>query len=382
VALIQRPDALEVVVDVLGTLILKRMDDGAFRRVGPMPQWVDQGAQGPIEDPAAAFPFLETFLEQAEAVWRAPNDGEVRSGFWTQSDAEGRSVHLTARAMKRGPLCLLTVASDEDTYRDHQLLAQRGRESSLALERLYAEIQKKEILVHTIVHDLAVPVNVLTGSLGVIQESRSRIPPDLQALVDSAARGAQRQARLIREILDAFAAEQEDLAHVERSPERAPNALSAAQEALQLMEREARAKEITLQLRVEPAGADWRVVGDKSRLERIFMNLVENAARYSPKCGTVTVSLTQRKDRTVIAVEDEGPGVPKEVRPLLFEKFIQGRGRTGRMGLGLYFCAITVRRWGGTIAYETAPKGGARFVIELVRPSMPTVLLSQPPVNP
>ena len=66
-------------------------------------------------------------------------------------------------------------------------------------------------------------------------------------------------------------------------------------------------------------------------------------------------------------VEDEGPGVPEGLRDRLFQKFSQGGAKSGSAGLGLYFCRITVERWGGQIGYEPRESGGSRFWFRLKR---------------
>lgn len=359
---------LGVFAGPLGTLVLERLPDGRFRRLAKAPAWVTSLVDGDVEDPVAAFPFLQSFLDEAMAIWSGGKDDCRRSGFWTQSGPGAQVLHLSARAVRAGELRLLLIMRDEDSYRDHQMLAQRGRDNTLALERLGKEIQKKEVLVHCVVHDLAVPVNVLTGTLGLLEEASARVPPDLAKLVRSASRAASRQAALVREILDAFAAEQEGLAHVERTLERAPDAQAAAKAAIDLLEPQAHAQEVQVRL-LAPAAGDWRVVGEASRLERVFMNLLENAVRFSPRGGVVTLAFsTAEGGLIVVTVDDEGPGVPEELRPRLFQRFVQGRGRMGRVGLGLYFCAMMMRRWGGGITYATAPSGGARFELRFSRP--------------
>lgn len=356
-----------VVSGPLETLMLERLPDGGFRRFGESPPWARLLAGSTIGDPTTVFPFLQSFLDEAAGVWAGHRDDCLRSGFWAQRGPDAHPLHLSALAVRSGELKLLLIAHDEDTYRDQQLLAQKGRESTLALERLGKEIQRKEILVHCIVHDLAVPINALTGTLGLLEEARGRLPVDLARLVHAASRAADRQAALVREILDAFAAEQEELAHVERTAERAPDVRVAVEGAIELLEPQARAQEITVRLDRSP-DCDWRVVGEASRLERIFINLLENALRFSPPGGVIAIRLSCDEDGVVATVDDEGPGIPEELRPHLFQRFVQGRGRTGRLGLGLYFCAIMMRRWGGNITSSTAPSGGARFEMRFSKP--------------
>ena len=98
------------------------------------------------------------------------------------------------------------------------------------------------------------------------------------------------------------------------------------------------------------------MVAEPSRLERVLENLVENALRHSPSGGQVSVAVLALGDDVEVRVTDEGPGVPPKVVASLFDKFAQGEHR-GRTGLGLYFCALTVHRWGGEIGYRPLPHG-------------------------
>jgi signal transduction histidine kinase len=364
----QLEQLLELVAGPLETLILQRLSDGHYRLFGRPPAWVSSLVEGKLEDPVTAFPFLENFLAEAESIWRERENGSRRSGFWAQPSAGATPLHLTARAIRVGELELLAIASSEDSYRDHQLLAQRGRESALALERLNVEIQKKEILVHSIVHDLAVPINAVSGALGLLDESSARLPQDLVKLVEAASRASRRQAALVREILDAFLAEQQELASVERTWARAPDARAAVRAAVEWLGPQARSQAIELDLEVDEE-AEHRVVGEASHLERVFTNLMENAVRVSPKGGRVAVRLTREAKEVRATVDDQGPGVPESLRSRLFEKFAQGKGLSGRAGLGLYFCAMMVGRWGGDITVLRSPSGGARFELRFLRPS-------------
>jgi signal transduction histidine kinase len=66
-----------------------------------------------------------------------------------------------------------------------------------------------------------------------------------------------------------------------------------------------------------------------------------------------------------IAIEDEGPGVPPEVVPQLFQKFVRHGKSRGKAGLGLFFCRITIEQWGGTIGCEPRAGGGTTFWFRL-----------------
>jgi signal transduction histidine kinase len=124
---------------------------------------------------------------------------------------------------------------------------------------------------------------------------------------------------------------------------------------------------LLLEARCDARG-DWQVVGEKSRLERVIFNLVDNALRHGPSGSVVTVAVTRDGDGILITVDDEGVGVPPNLARTVFDKFSQGRERGGRAGLGLYFCRITVEQWGGSIGYTPRSTGGSRFWFRLPHP--------------
>src|SRR5207249_123222 len=108
---------------------------------------------------------------------------------------------------------------------------------------------------------------------------------------------------------------------------------------------------------------------DDARLQQILVNLLTNAARYAPAGTAATVVLSADQEGVLMAVEDEGPGVPPAERERIFEKFYRtspGKQQTSKgLGLGLSICLDLVIALGGRIWVEEAPGGGARFVVRL-----------------
>jgi CheY-like chemotaxis protein len=178
---------------------------------------------------------------------------------------------------------------------------------------------------------------------------------------------------MIRGILQAFSA---DLAGQQTSGDTGPGAADIAACAKRAVEEFSPAfAEKGIRLLVDPSvdlTRDWFVAGDDSRLDRIFGNLLENALRYSPKETSVTIGLEDRGKAVIAFVDDQGPGLPKD-QPAdkMFALFAKGSDKPGKAGLGLYFCKITVERWGGTIGAETKPTGGTRFWFRLPRATKP-----------
>lgn len=116
------------------------------------------------------------------------------------------------------------------------------------------------------------------------------------------------------------------------------------------------------------------VRGARDDLTRVVRNLLDNAARHAD--GVVTVSLTADARTVTLVVEDDGPGVPQEFRPYLFERFTRAdsarAARSGGTGLGLAIVRTIAERHGGTVEAGDRPDGvrGARFTVRLPAPAI------------
>jgi signal transduction histidine kinase len=121
-----------------------------------------------------------------------------------------------------------------------------------------------------------------------------------------------------------------------------------------------------------PDGGDCTWMVDGRRLEQVLVNLVDNAIAYGG--GPTAVRLAREPGRYVIEVEDQGPGVSPQDRPIIFHRFIRGRsanarGNTDGTGLGLALVAQHAAAHGGTATVLDRPGGGARFRVELREPT-------------
>jgi two-component system sensor histidine kinase BaeS len=111
------------------------------------------------------------------------------------------------------------------------------------------------------------------------------------------------------------------------------------------------------------------VNGDEARLQQLFNNLFENCARYTQADSAVRVGCRNTGGDVVIEIEDSGPGVPADILPRIFERFVRAeasRNRShGGAGLGLAICANIVQAHGGTITASAGPLGGLLISIRL-----------------
>jgi Signal transduction histidine kinase len=118
------------------------------------------------------------------------------------------------------------------------------------------------------------------------------------------------------------------------------------------------------------------VAADAGQLRQVLSNLIDNAIKYSPDGGTVTLALAARDHRIQFAVTDGGLGIPPVEQRRIFEKFYRldphmARG-IGGTGLGLYICRELVRRVNGRIWVESEGGNGATFFVEVPQEQVST----------
>ncbi len=110
---------------------------------------------------------------------------------------------------------------------------------------------------------------------------------------------------------------------------------------------------------------------DPTRLQQVLVNLLENAARYSPDGAPVAVVIARSVGsvpaRARVTVTDRGHGVAPDERQRIFDRFVRGGAAEGKggLGLGLYLCRTIVERHGGAIGIDDAPGGGSSFWVDL-----------------
>ena len=228
-------------------------------------------------------------------------------------------------------------------------------EASRRVERLGRANELQREFVRGLGHNLQAPLaRILMSSEDLVAASSPDDARRRQAEAINA--DADRLTRVVRELLTAtrldagvFVPAQEPFA-LGPAVRRAWHALSSDRR-LDLVDR----------------SAGWLAVGDREAVEQVAWILLDNAVRYAPS-GPVHASIASEGDRELLVrVRDEGPGVPRSERTLVFRRFQRGstaRGHDGT-GLGLDVARRLVRAMGGQLRYEDAPEGGATFVFTL-----------------
>ena len=364
-----RPDTglVPQALAALDALALEELPEGRLRLLAGWPPWLAQvcgptaAGGGPI--PAEHLsPFLEHFLTDARSLWDAEEAAHLSSGPWSETlgDAE-LTLEATAVAAPGGRRLLLVRSLHAAAERLQDLL-QRARDNALDHRRMLREIQKKEILLSCIVHDLKGPLTGMMGAFSMLD--RGLDAARAGQMVAMGLNQARDQNAMIQDVLDLFAA---DLREVDPPGPEAGSAdpRTAARSALDT--HRTLIAEHGLEAALHDAGlaAGARVTGNPRRLVRVFANLLENAIRHAPAGTAVEVHLASDGDGVRTEVRDRGPGIPPGKVETIFRPRAQAGRSPGSAGLGLYYCRSTVERWGGTLGYEARPGGGSTFWFRL-----------------
>jgi signal transduction histidine kinase len=353
-------------LSLLDTLVLEHLHDGVFRILGGSPGSFDRileigsDSNGPVVL-HGKLSFLDHFLAEAEDFWASNQGLEINSGVWQETTGEGKIENLEAQALKIEGHHVLILRNLARSYSKRQQVYQTARENQLKYQRLIREIQDKEILLHCILHDLSGPLMGIKSCLSWL--AKEELSESGKRRLGIGRKAADKLERLMREVLEVFSAENES---DQLLAEGYPDVISCASSVVETLQPAASLKGVELEMAV--GGKEdlaWRALAEETRLERVFYNLIENAIRHSPQGGTVRLNVSFSNDQISVAIDDDGPGVPEKDQAGLFEKFFQGN-RSGKAGLGLYFCRIVVERWGGQIGYAERSPQGSRFWFRLL----------------
>lgn len=356
----------------LGYVLLEHRGQGMFTPLSPAPAWlaelweIPQGDQAGIAV-AEKSPFLENFLYEADTFWNSKDEGLCQSETWIEKSPSGKEIPVQAVALRLEGRRYLALQSPEPQFREREQLLQTARNSLLSHEKLQREIQKKEILLHCIIHDLSQPLSVMSVALDCLADER--VSKRTKGLLELGRKASDQQSSMIRDVLQVFSADLKASLEAESNVDSAPDLLHCAQAVLQGFRPVYAAKNVRLLLdeQIEEK-ADWRVRGEETRIKRIFSNLLENALRYAPAGSRVTIGVESEAECVKAFVDDEGPGLPADLPPAqIFALFSKGKEGGGKAGLGLYFCRLTVERWGGAIGCGSLPGKGSRFWFRLPR---------------
>jgi len=209
-----------------------------------------------------------------------------------------------------------------------------------------------------LVHDLRSPLTMIHGTLQALGDSS--IPTSEETRRVALELSLKHTERLLKQVASILKLEQLKSGRLElrRRPCDLRGLVAEAVDVGRSL-----ASQRNQRLQVELA-EDLRPVDvDEELLVRVFVNLIDNALRFSPEGSCVRVGVRAEPDRPTLRVEvsDEGPGVDEALKPRIFEEFVTGDTHDRGSGLGLAFCRLVVEAHEGRIGVDSEPGKGSRF---------------------
>ncbi len=276
---------------------------------------------------------------------------------------------LANRALR--PIAQISTAAAEITAHDlSRRLDYRGPADEVGrlahtfdamLARLHDSFRRERRFTGDAAHELRTPLTVLKGQIEVTL-SRPRPPAEYQAKLQELGTQVERLIRLSNALLFLSRSDQKQLSWN-------PAALNLAELLEVIVEQTqplAGEKGIAVHLN---ASLDLTVFGDTDHLTRLFLNLLDNAIKYTPIGGRITLQGARAPEGVRVTLHNSGEGIPPEHLPHLFERFYRVQAdrssETGGVGLGLAISQEIVRLHGGEIRVESSPDQGVTVIVHL-----------------
>lgn len=303
-------------------------------------------------------------LDLSAAAWTVHNGDMTGHGTATMPAADWTFLPLAPKSRQDSQVAALARPAEGGTRRAEELEHLRQLVLLLGQYRdrdvLEAERRERDMLAHSdrlrrtllasLAHDFRTPLTVVTGRLALLAQDR---PDAADALL-----AAQRLDRMMADLLGAARIEAGTLAPAMESLDLV-DAIGAACDGL------APPATVTIS-RAVPADLPF-ITADPVLLHHVLINLIDNALRHAARAVTLSARQDQDADAVLLAICDDGPGVPDAERSRIFERFtrIEGSDRTSGSGLGLAIVKGFADAMGMTVTVDTAPAGGASFTLTI-----------------
>jgi signal transduction histidine kinase len=273
-----------------------------------------------------------------------------------QLTAAVRRIIRTGRTDDRIPFA--GVPGDEDAIDELTGLF------NVMLDKIEGLVSAMRGALDNVSHDLRTPLTRLRGTAEMALAGEPDIERYREALADCVEE-SDRVLVMLNTVMDISEAESGAM-QLQREPVRLSEVVTRA---VDLYRDVAEAKGVTLEAvpAVDADGAGAVVSADRTRLEQVAANLIDNAVKYTPPGGRVQVETAQDGRAAVLRVRDSGPGIPSNELPRIWDRLFRGdasRAERG-LGLGLSLVKAVVQAHGGQIAVDSEPGRGSVFTVRL-----------------
>ncbi|HLZ13408.1 MAG TPA: heavy metal sensor histidine kinase [Candidatus Acidoferrum sp.] len=236
------------------------------------------------------------------------------------------------------------------------------------LDRLDESFQHQRRFVADASHELRTPVAILAGEADVALSKKDRTPEEYRESLEILRKEALRLKQIVE---DLFTLTRADIGQLPLTPS-SFYLDELVGDCVRNFRTLAQAKQIALTFTPCP---ELLIVADEALLRRMFLNILDNAIKYTPAGGAVTVSCERTVEEYVVSFSDNGPGIPAALQPRIFERFFradESRGRQdsarGGAGLGLAICRWIAEAHHGRLELTKSDAGGSTFTFTLLAP--------------